>query len=65
MSKRHQASRRRAYGRRQHEMHERREPPWGEPEAERPVVEDAFGRVEAAVPELRARPFGTTWVGLE
>ena len=56
MSKRHQASRRRAYGRRQHEMHERLERrdrraerawrPGHDPELE-PLAVDGRGGVQA------------------
>lgn len=64
MSKRHQASRRRTYGRRQHELHERRERSWSAPELDQELREEAFGPAEAAG-EHRARRYGATWVGLE
>ena len=55
MSKRHQASRRRAYGRRQHEIHERttrREPSvdlgfdaaWDAADEQRPTIDLGFAR---------------------
>lgn len=65
MSKRHQASRRRTYGRRQHEVRERRERAWRSVDAERELVEDGFAPAEAAAVDLRAPAYGTTWIGLE
>lgn len=64
MSKRHQASRRRTYGRRQHEVRERRERIWAGPAVDRDAGEDGFTSPEAA-PEYRALPYGATWIGLE
>ena len=64
MSKRHQASRRRTYGRRQHEVRERHERGWEPDEVERDIVEDRFAPVEAVAVELRL-PYGATWLGLE
>lgn len=65
MSKRHQASRRRTYGRRQHEIRERRERPWHSIEAERDPVEDGFAPAEATVADHRAPTYGSAWIGLE
>ena len=65
MSKRHQASRRRTYGRREHELRERRERTWPADEREGGLVEDGFVPAEAAVAEQRALAFGATWLGLE
>jgi hypothetical protein len=65
MSKRHQASRRRTYGRRQHEVRERRERVWRVAEVDRDLVEDGFAPPEGTVPEYRALPYGATWLGLE
>jgi hypothetical protein len=65
MSKRHQASRRRTYGRRQHEIRERRERSWRPIEVERDLVEDGFSPAEATTAEYRAPSYGSAWVGLE
>ena len=65
MSKRHQASRRRTYGRRQHEIRERRERGWRPDEVERDRVDDGLARRETPAAELRALPLGATWLGLE
>ena len=65
MSKRHQANRRRTYGRRQHEVRERRDRAWQDGAVEHSVVDDGFAPVEGAVPERQALPYGATWLGLE
>ena len=65
MSKRHQASRRRTYGRRQHEVRERRDRDWRTPDAERELVEHGFAPAGGTVADYRALPYGATWVGLE
>jgi hypothetical protein len=65
MSKRHQANRRRTYGRRQHEVRERRDRAWQDSTVERNVVDEGFVPVEAAVPERHGLPYGATWLGLE
>ncbi|MCU0478066.1 MAG: hypothetical protein MUE92_04885 [Chloroflexi bacterium] len=65
MSKRHQASRRRTYARRQHEVRERRERSWRSTDADRELVEDGFAPAEGTAAELRAPAYGATWIGLE
>jgi hypothetical protein len=65
MSKRHQANRRRTYGRRQHEVRERRDRAWQDSTVERNVVDQGFAPVERAVPERPALSYGATWLGLE
>jgi len=65
MSKRHQASRRRTYGRRQHEVRERRDRAWRVDEVERDVVEDGLAPTEAIGAEHRSTAYGATWLGLE
>ncbi|HYN48763.1 MAG TPA: hypothetical protein VER83_07830 [Candidatus Nanopelagicales bacterium] len=65
MSKRHQANRRRTYGRRQHEVRERRDRVWQDGALERDRVDDGFAAVEGAVADRRALPFGAIWLGLE
>ena len=64
MSKRHQSSRRRTYGRRQHELHERRERSWSTPEPDREQRDEAFAPADATV-QHRVRRYGATWIGLE
>jgi hypothetical protein len=65
MSKRHQASRRRTYGRRLHEVRERRDRPWNADDVERDLVEEGLAPSEAAVADYRSSAYGATWVGLE
>jgi hypothetical protein len=65
MSKRHQASRRRTYGRRQHELRERHDRDWRPVEGEHYPVEDGFAPTKAASAEFRAPAFGAAWLGLE
>ena len=65
MSKRHQASRRRTYGRRQHEIRERQERGWRADGVDRDLVEEGFGPSEAAATDYRAPAYGATWLGLE
>ncbi len=65
MSKRHQANRRRTYGRRQHEVRERRDRAWQDGTLERDPVDDGFAPVEAAVAERHGLSYGATWLGLE
>ncbi len=65
MSKRHQASRRRTYGRRQHEVRERHDREWKADDLERDVVEEAFAPAVGSALELRSQRHGTAWVGLE
>lgn len=65
MSKRHQVNRRRTYGRRQHEVRERRDRAWPDGTVERDFVEDGFAPVEGAVTDRRALPYGAIWLGLE
>jgi hypothetical protein len=65
MSKRHQASRRRTYGRRQHEIRERRERSGPSTGTERELVEDGFAPAEAVAVDHRAPAYGSAWLGLE
>jgi hypothetical protein len=65
MSKRHQASRRRTYGRRQHEIRERRERDWRVDGIEKDPVDDGFAPAEAPTADYMASAFGATWLGLE
>lgn len=65
MSKRHQANRRRVYGRRQHEVRERRDRVGQDGTVERDPVDDGFAPVEGAAADRRAQPFRAIWLGLE
>lgn len=65
MSKRHQANRRRVYGRRQHEVRERRDHVWQDGTVERDPLDDGFAPVEGSVADRRALPFRAIWLGLE
>ena len=65
MSKRHQANRRRTYGRRQHEIRERRERPWPAGGVDHDLADEGLAGPEAIVVEHRALPYGATWLGLE
>jgi hypothetical protein len=65
MSKRHQANRRRTYGRRQHEVRERRDRVWHDGTVERNPVDDGFAPVEGVAVDRHAPPYGATWLGLE
>lgn len=65
MSKRHQANRRRTYGRRQHEVRERRDRVWQDGTVERDLVEDGFAPVDGAVADRQWLPYGAIWLGLE
>lgn len=65
MSKGHQSNRRRTYGRRQHEVRERRDRAWRDGPVEHDTTEDGFAPVESAVAERRALPYGAIWLGLE
>ena len=64
MSKRHQANRRRTYGRRQHEVRERRDRAWEDGPAQ-DASREGFAPVERAVAERPGLPYGATWLGLE
>jgi hypothetical protein len=65
MSKRHQASRRRTYGRRQHEIRQRRDGDWRAGEVERDLAEESSVPAEVATADHRAPRFGATWLGFE
>jgi hypothetical protein len=64
MSKRHNASRRRSYARRQHEVRERRELPWPAGGVAPELVENGYAPADVAV-EGRAPAYGGSWVGLD
>ena len=62
MSKRHHVTRRRAYGRRQHELHQRQDPDllatWREGDAELPEIAIARERWAGADPSRRQLGLG-------
>ncbi len=65
MSKRHQANRRRTYGRRQHEVRERRDRAWQDGPVQPDLVENRFARVQGTVADRQGLPYGAIWLGLE
>ncbi len=65
MSKRHQASRRRTYGRRQHEIRQRRDGDRPAGEVDRDLGEDGSVPAEVAAAEHGAPRFGPTWLGFK
>ncbi|MFH0751181.1 MAG: hypothetical protein V2B17_05035 [Chloroflexota bacterium] len=65
MSKRHQANRRRTYGRRQHEVRERRDRAWQDGAVERDRADDGITPIERAIADRHALPYGAIWLGLE
>ncbi len=65
MSKRHQSSRRRTYGRRQHELRERRDRALGDLDEGRDLDESVFVGVDVAVRELGLPAYGTAYLGAD
>jgi hypothetical protein len=65
MSKRHQASRRRTYARRLHELHERRDRGWRPADVDSDAAEDELGVAEAVAADVRSMALAATWIGLE
>jgi hypothetical protein len=65
MTKRHQANRRRTYGRRQHEVRERRDRVWQDGAVEGHLIDDGFAPVEGVIADRQRVPYGATWLGLE
>jgi hypothetical protein len=65
MSKGHQANRRRTYGRRQHEVRERRDRDQRDGTIEHETGQGSFAPVEGAVADRHSLPYGATWLGLE
>jgi hypothetical protein len=65
MSKRHQAQRRRSYGRREHEIRERRERTWTALDEVRELGEESFAGVDVAVRELGLPTYGTAYLGAD
>jgi hypothetical protein len=65
MSKHHQANRRRTYGRRQHEIRERRDRVWPDGAVEGHPIADGFAPVERAVADQVGQSYRAIWLGLE
>jgi hypothetical protein len=63
MSKRHQASRRRSYGRRQHELREREDRMLATIEQLHDLAEEASAGADVAVRELGLRAYGSAYLG--
>lgn len=65
MSKRHQSSRRRTYGRRQHELHERRERIWAVLDELEDGREANVVGADVAVRELGLPTYGMAYLAAE
>jgi hypothetical protein len=65
MSKNHQAQRRRSYGRREHEIRERRERTWSSLDEARTLGEESFAGMDIAVRELGLPAYGTAYLGAD
>jgi hypothetical protein len=65
MSKNHQAQRRRSYGRREHEIRERRERTWSALDEARTLGEESFAGVDVAVRELGLPAYGSAYLGAD
>jgi hypothetical protein len=65
MSKNHQAQRRRSYGRREHEIRERRERSWSTLDEARPLGEEPFAGMDVAVRELGLPAYGSAYLGAD
>jgi hypothetical protein len=66
MSKRNQSQRRRAYGRREHEIRElRRERTWSALDEARELGEESFAGMDVAVRELGLPAYGSAYLGTD
>jgi hypothetical protein len=65
MSKNHQAQRRRSYGRREHEIRERRERTWSALDEARTLGEESFAGMDVAVRELGLPAYGNAYLGAD
>ena len=65
MSKRHQAQRRRSYGRREHETRERRERTWSALDEAHELVQESFEGMEVAIRELGLPAYGSAYLGAD
>jgi hypothetical protein len=65
MSKRHQTHRRRSYGRREHEIRERRDRTWSGLDEMRELGEESFAGMDVAVRELGLPAYGSAYLGAD
>jgi hypothetical protein len=65
MSKRHQSQRRRSYGRREHEVRERRERTWSALDESQELGQESFAGMDVAVRELGLPAYGSAWLGVD
>ena len=65
MSKRHQTQRRRSYGRREHEIRERRDRIWSGLYEVRELGEESFAWMDVAVRELGLPAYGSAYLGAD
>ena len=65
MSKRHQAQRRKSYGRREHEIRERHERTWSALDGVREPGRETFAGMDVAVRELGLPAYGGAYVGAD
>jgi hypothetical protein len=65
MSKRHQAQRRRSYGRREHEVRERRDRAWSALDEIRELGAESFAGMDVAVRELGLPAYGSAYLGAD
>jgi hypothetical protein len=65
MSKRHQTQRRRSYGRREHEIRERRDRTWSALDEVRELGEESFVGMDVAVRELGLPAYGSAYLGAD
>ena len=65
MSKRHQTQRRRSYGRREHEIRERRDRAWSGLDEVRELGEESFAGMDVSVRELGLPAYGSAYLGAD
>jgi hypothetical protein len=65
MSKRHQSQRRRSYGRREHEVRERRDRTWSALDQLHELTREPFGGIDVAVRELGLPAYGSAYLGAD
>ncbi len=65
MSKRHQSNRRRTYGRRQHELHERRDRVWAVLDELEDGREPQLAGADVAVRELGLPAYGMAYLAVD
>jgi hypothetical protein len=65
MSKRHQSQRRRSYGRREHEVRERRDRTWSALDQLHELTREPFIGMDVAVRELGLPAYGSGYLGVD